>query len=210
MRRTFTGSTTRLALGGALIVIALAGVAFGAFAAWSVTTENNSNTVSTGSVHHSNATQYTTGGALGNTTCTDTTSPASCGMIVTMSGMKPGDTKTGTLTISNTGTLASSFVMSQPSNATPTASSSESGHTTLCSNLTLQIVDNEGTPATLYNSGLVMGATTVTLKSSTGATSWASSASGVFTFTLTLPSSSPYTDENATCTSTFLVTQTNS
>ncbi|MBV8194403.1 MAG: hypothetical protein JOY80_02630, partial [Candidatus Dormibacteraeota bacterium] len=139
-----------------------------------------------------------------------------CGMIFAVNGLKPGSSTTGTLTITNTGTLASTFSLAQPSSATPTASSSEAGHTTLCTDLSLTITDNESgaTTGNVYggSSGLtlVMGSTTAALKSSAGATSWPNNASGVYTFTVTLPSTSPYTDENATCTSTFQVSETNS
>ena len=71
-------------------------------------------------------------------------------------------------------------------------------------------MDNESSPASIYNSTLNMGATSLSLKDSSGVTSWPNNGSGAYTFTVTLPASSAYTDENSTCTSAYLVTQTNS
>jgi hypothetical protein len=204
----------RLAGAATLLALAATGVGFGGLSAWQVTSQNTG-TVATGSVHHSNTTQYDASGNSVNTTCLDSgsASPGTCGMVFKIAALRPAQTVTGgTLTIVNTGTLAAGFVLTELS--APTTSSSDSGHTTLCSNLTVVITDNESTPATLYSNPLVFGQggspNSVTLKSSTGATSWAASASGVFTFAITLSSSSPYTDSNSTCTATMLVTETNS
>lgn len=198
----------------ALLAIAAVGVGFGGMSAWQVTTQNNGNTVSTGSVHHSNTTTLDAGGNSATTTCLDSgsASPGTCGMIFKISALKPGGSSSNTLTLTNTGTLASSFVLTEPS--TPVTSSPESGHTTLCASLTLVITDNESMPATLYSNPIVMGQggspTSVTLKASNGNTSWAQSNSGIFTFAITLPTSSVYTDSDSTCTAAMLITQTNS
>jgi len=209
-------AVTRLLIGGGLIALATVVIGFGGLAAWQVTTQNNNDAVSTGSVHHSNTTQFTATGSAGVTTCNDSgsSSPGTCGVIFNIAGLKPGQTvNTGlTLTVTNTGTLASGFVLTQPS--APVTSSTESGHTTLCTDLTMVVTDNESTPATLYSNPLVMGQgggpTAVTLKASSGHTSWTQTESGVFTFAISLGATSPYTDENSTCTATFLVTETNS
>src|SRR5690348_17075953 len=85
----------------------------GGLAAWNATTQNNGDTVSTGSVHHNNVATVSGGSAV---TCNDTNSPGTCGAIFTLSNLKPGQTATGgTVQITNTGSLASTFALSQPS-----------------------------------------------------------------------------------------------
>lgn len=197
-----------------LIAGATTGIGFGGLAAWQVTTQN-SGTATTGSVHHSNATQYDSSGNLVTTTCNDSgsSSPGTCGMVFKITALKPGQTVTGgTLTITDTGTLAAGFVLTEPS--APTTSSPESGHTTLCSDLTLAITDNETPVQTIYNNPIIFGQgaspTSVTLKSSAGHTSWAQNESGIFTFAVSLASTSAYTDSDSTCTATVLTTETNS
>jgi hypothetical protein len=198
-----------------LITGATGAIGFGGLAAWQVTSQNSGNAVSTGSVHHSNSTQFDSSGNSASTTCFDSGSatPGTCGMVFKVTGLRPGQSSaTSTLTLTNTGTLASAFALTEPS--TPATTSPESGHTTLCTNLSMTITDNESPTQTLYSNPITMGQggspTAVTLKASSGHTSWSQNESGVFTFTISLSSTSPYTDSDATCTASLLVTETNS
>lgn len=196
--------TLRLSLALGMTAASAAVVGAGGLAAWTVVTENDNSTVATGSVHHSNVATVNGGAAV---TCNDTNSPASCGAVFTVAGMKPGQSvNNNTVKITNTGSLQSTFVLSQPS--APVTTSAVGGHTTLCSNLTMTIVDNESTPATIYNGAITMAAG-VNLKASTGSVNFNNGDSGTYTFTITLPATSPYTDSESTCTAKFLWTQTN-
>jgi spore coat-associated protein N len=179
---------------GTLAVAGLIG--FGGLAAWTVTTQNNGSTFATGTVHHTNLAKV--GGAGAGVSCNDTTSPASCGVIFTLAAAKPGSSTTGTVQLTNTGTLPSTFTL--------TLASATGG--TLCNSLNALIVDNEATPATVYNASLsAMGAQS--LKASTASATWNTSDTGTYTFTISLPAGSANSDMGQTCTAAYLWTQTN-
>lgn len=177
--------------------IAAAGlIGFGGLAAWTVTTQNGGSTFATGTVHHTNLAKV--GGLGAGVSCTDLTSPGACGVIFTLAGGKPGSSTTGTVQLTNTGTLASTFTL--------TLLTDTGG--TMCSTLNAQIVDNEGTPATVYNAALST-MTAQSLKQSAGSLTWNTSDTGTYTFTISLPNTSTNADMGQTCTVAYTWTQTN-
>jgi hypothetical protein len=178
-------------------VAAASVIGFGGLAAWTVTTENGGSTFATGTVHHTNLAKV--GGLGAGVSCTDLTSPGACGVIFTLAGAKPGSSTTGTVQLTSTGTLASTFTLS--------LTSATGG--TLCSSLNAQIVDNEGSPATVYNAALST-MTTQNLKQSAGSLTWNTNDTGTYTFTISLPNTSTSSDEGQTCTVAYTWTQTNS
>ncbi|MEO9044185.1 MAG: hypothetical protein ABI352_04060 [Candidatus Dormibacter sp.] len=182
-------------IGGTLAAMGIIG--FGGLAAWTVTTQNGGSTFATGTVHHTNLAKV--GGAGAGVSCTDLTSPGSCGIVFTLAGAKPGSSTMGTVQLTNTGSLASTFQL--------TLASATGG--TMCSSLNAQIVDNEAAPATVYN-GALSTMPAQNLKQSAGSLSWANGDSGTYTITVSLPNGSANTDMGQTCTVGYTWTQTNS
>jgi hypothetical protein len=178
-------------------IAALGIVGFGGLAAWTVVTQNNGSAFATGTVHHTNLAKV--GGAGAGVACTDATSPASCGIIFTLAGAKPGSSTTGTVQLTNTGSLASTFQL--------TLASATGG--TLCTSLNAQIVDNETVPVTVYN-GSLSAMTAQNLKQSAGSATWNTTDSGTYTFSVSLPASSANSDMGQACTAAYAWTQTNS
>lgn len=183
-----------LLISGSLAAMGLIG--FGGLAAWTVTTQNGGSTFATGTVHHTNLAKV--GGAGAGTSCTDLTSPGSCGVIFTLAGAKPGSSTTGTVQLTNTGSFASTFTLS--------LTSATGG--TMCTSLNAQVVDNEGVPATVYNGALSTMAGQ-NLKQSAGSLSWNTADTGTYTFTISLPNASANSDMGQTCTVVYTWTQTN-
>ncbi|MBJ7608059.1 MAG: hypothetical protein JF887_01325 [Candidatus Dormibacteraeota bacterium] len=184
-----------LLIGGTVATAGLIG--YGGLAAWTVTTQNNGSTFATGTVHHTNLAKV--GGAGAGVSCTDLTSPGSCGIIFTLAAGKPGSSTTGTVQITHTGSLASTFQL--------TLASATGG--TLCTSLNASIVDNEGTPASVY-SGSLSAMTAQNLKQSAGSATWNTSDTGTYSFTVSLPNNSANADMGQTCTAAYTWTQTNS
>ena len=179
-------------------VLATAAIGFGGLAAWTVTTQNNGSTFSTGTVHHSNLATVSGGAGV---SCTD--QAGVCGIIFTsLANQKPGSpATTGTVKIVNTGSLTSTFVLTEASAVTSGAG------VTLCHDLNLSIVGNDAGPTTYYNSALDgLGATP--LKQSGASLNWANLDTGTYTFSITLPGSAS-TDMGSTCTAAFTWSQTN-
>lgn len=111
-------------------------ISYGGLAAWTAYTENDANTVAAGTLTHSNT--------VGSTTCTSvvTGSPTGCAAAFTVSNVSPSTTDTaasplasGTVIITNTGSLQALFAMSMP--AAPSGS--------LCADLTLTVQDLNST-----------------------------------------------------------------
>ncbi len=184
-----------LLISGSLAAMGLIG--FGGLAAWTVTTVNGGSTFATGTVHHTNLAKV--GGAGAGTSCTDITSPGACGVIFTLAGAKPGSSTTGTVQLTNTGSLASTFQLS--------LTSATGG--TMCTSLNAQVVDNEGVPATVYNGALSTMAAQ-NLKQSAGSFIFNTAYTVTYTFTISLPNASANTDMGQTCTVVYTWTQTNS
>ncbi|MGA9112704.1 MAG: hypothetical protein WB802_02740 [Candidatus Dormiibacterota bacterium] len=197
------GSDRRKLRVGMVFVLVLAGTAligWGGLAAWQAVTQNNGSTASTLGVHHSNVATVTGGGAV---SCTDQSSPGTCGAIFDASKITPGygPTQVGTVTITNTGTEASTFNL-QLTSAVVSGDDTmwTSADSTLCADLKLTIADAE--PHTVY-SGSLSGLPVEGLDSSAGSPTWNSGDSDTFTFSLALPGGSPNTDEDSTCTAVF-------
>lgn len=184
-----------IVIGGSLAAMAVIG--FGGLAAWTVTTQNGGSTFATGTVHHTNLAKV--GGLGSGVSCTDLTSPGACGVIFTLSGAKPGSSTTGTVQLTSTGSLTSTFQL--------TLASATGG--TMCTSLNAQIVDNEAAPATVYNAALST-MTAQNLKQSAGSLTWNTNDTGTYTFTISLPNTSANTDMGQTCTVVYTWTQTNS
>lgn len=194
---------------GMVLVLVLAGTAligWGGLAAWQAVTQNNGSTATTLGVHHSNAATVTGGTAV---QCNDQSSPTACGAIFDVTGITPGygPTQVGTVTITNTGSEASTFALQLTPSAPPTVSAADSfwtaSDTTLCSDLQLAVTDSEGTAHSYYSGPLDSMPTLTGLMDSSGNTRWVTGASDTFNFSLALPSTSPNTDEDSTCTASF-------
>ncbi len=192
-----------LVLGAALAGTALVG--WGGLAAWQAYSDNAGNSVSAGTLSHTN------NGCSSSTTLTAATGTAKCAAVITVSNADYNWTgQSGTVTIVNSGSLTSTFSM-QLANG-PTASPSASG---ICSDLQLSVAGSKGyyyygsatTPAPLGSVGTVAvdsagngGTTTAT---------WATNATNTFTFDVT-PTSAWSTDSTiagASCTFDILWTQ---
>jgi hypothetical protein len=160
-----------LVLGAAVAGTALVG--WGGLSAWQAYTQNAGNTFAVGTLSHTNAV-----GA--QTACDSTlssTSPGACTVIVTNSALTAGFTgMSQTVTITNSGSLGSTFSMSMP--AAP-------GSSELCTDLGLTVTDNESPAVTVYPQAALrtqMGVTA--LKNSTGASTWATGNANTFTFAI--------------------------
>ena len=189
---------------GMVFVLVVAGTAligWGGLAAWQAVTQNNGSTASTLGVHMSNVATIT-GGSL--VTCTDANSPGTCGAIFHVNKLTPGygPTQVGTVTITNTGTEASTFNLQLTSavvsSDSPTWTSADN---TLCASLHLTITDSQ--PSTLYSNLPLAALPTENLNSSASSLTWNPGDSDTFTFSLALPAASPNTDEDSTCTAVF-------
>ncbi len=182
-----------LVLGAAVAGTALVG--FGGLAAWNAYTQNAGNTFAAGTLQHNNQANGAT------SDCYSTATVTTCSVIVSGSGLSStwGGTS-GTVDITNTGSLNSSFDVLMP--AAPTGS--------LCADLDLGIVDNQTTPATVYGPAALTSALGSTaIADSAGNATWPSYVSGTgpgtagtntFTFNVDPVSSGPHTfstDNNA-------------
>jgi hypothetical protein len=194
----------RRPLRGVLVMLLVLGgtalIGWGGLAAWQAVTANNGSSFATGAVHMQNVAtiEYPSGQAP--VTCTDQNSPGSCGAIFTVTGAAPGfSAPVGTVQITNTGTLPSTFALSLASAVT------SGGGSTLCGDLSLIIVNSAG--ATVYSGVLTSLTSTANLVSSTGSATWNQNDTNTFTFTLALPGTAS-TDQNSTCIADFTWNQT--
>jgi len=173
----------RLALGLLLTVGALLLIGAGSLGAWTAVTTNPGNSFATGTLLMTNSDG-----------CSTSTANGTCSAILSATNMKPGSTATGTVTITNTGTLAGDYSLSEGS-----ATVSPGGNP-LCGDLTLSVTDDASTPNTVYSGALnALPSTTLSASNPFAATNGAHT----FTFTVTLPSSSSSSDQGATCTASF-------
>jgi hypothetical protein len=193
---------------GMVFVLVLAGTAligWGGLAAWQAVTQNNGSTASTLGVHMQNVATET---GMEPVTCTDLTSPGDCGAIFTASGITPGySSQVGTVTITNTGTEASTFGLSLQSAV------ADPGDSTLCADLQLTVTDLASPLVPVYSGSLAAWTDVVAIPDSGGNPTWTQGASDTFSFSLTLPSTiqgapDPATDEDSECTAAFTWTQT--
>jgi hypothetical protein len=172
-----------LVLGAAVAGTALVG--WGGLAAWNSYTQNAGNAFAAGTLQHDNQAN----GATSN--CYSTAAITTCSVILSGSNLNSAWTgTTGTVKITNTGTLASNFAMDMP--AAPTG--------LLCGDLTLAVTDAETPAVTVYPATALtstMGSTA--LNDSGGATSWAQytgGTAGVNTFTFAVNPGSAYANDN--------------
>jgi hypothetical protein len=192
-------------------VAATALVGFGGLAAWNAYTENAGNNVAAGTLAHANNTSCVS--LLG--TIPTGTGNGWCSADVTVTAVNStwGGT-TGTITIANTGSLSSTFVMSMP--AAPSGS--------LCADLTLKVTDlattapDGGTPYATAALSSTMGTTHIYNDAATPSLTWTgggapgtgTGATGD-TFTLTVGTGSGFsthsTDAGQSCTFSILFTQ---
>ena len=192
---------------GLVLLLVLAGTAligWGGLAAWQAVTQNNNSYAQTDGVHMQNVATITYPSSQTPVTCTDQTSPSSCGAIFQVSSITPGFSQpAGTVQITNIGTEASNFTLNLKSAAVSADDSFwTASDTTLCADLQLAVVDSEATPRTVY-SGSLASMTSASLYSSLASTTWNPGDSDTFTFTVSLPTSSPNTDEDSKCTAVF-------
>ena len=137
------------------VAVAVA-ITVGSGASFSSSTANPANTFTAGTLTHSNSKQ----GAA----------------ILTAQNMIPGDIKTGTVTITNTGDVAGTFTLSQ-SNITRTPGPNGGD---LAARLDLKIEDTTGSPQTVYT-GKLDALTPQNLGQ------FAAGAARTYTFTVTFP-----------------------
>lgn len=132
------------------------------------------------------ATSFTTG------TLKQTNSTGNNGAIFSATNMKPGDTATGTVTITNTGSLAQSFTLDESTvvnNLGATAQGAE--------NLSLKVVADGDTTHPLYNGDFS------SLGSIPLGTFAANTGSHTYTFTVTLDPSTGNAFQNKDASATF-------
>jgi hypothetical protein len=210
-RKTSDRRKLRAGMVFVLVVAGTALIGWGGLAAWQAVTQNNGSTASTLGVHMSNL--ATVSGGTG-VTCNDqgTISPGPCGAIFAVAGITPGYSSTmpvGTVKITNTGTEASTFKLSESGTVSGGGNPlyQLSTDTTLCSNLMLTVNDSEIPPHQIYQ-GSLAAFTTANLSPQGGSLTgtWNPGESDTFTFNLSLPNSTP-TDEDSTCTAVFTWTQ---
>jgi hypothetical protein len=199
-----------LVLGAAVAGTALVG--FGGLAAWNAYTENAGNSVAAGTLSHAQTvaclssvgTVPTSGSGVAGGWCSAAIAVA--GENSTWTGT------TGTITVANTGNLASTFAVSMP--AAPTGS--------LCGDLTLKVTDPDtGAPGAVYGPTALtatMASTSIYNNAGTPSLSWtgggtAGTGAGATgnTFTLTIGVSGSYptdsTDQGTNCSFNLLFTQ---
>ncbi|MGD1034383.1 MAG: hypothetical protein ABR977_08115 [Candidatus Dormibacteria bacterium] len=188
----------RLALVMGAAVAGTALVGWGGLAAWQAYTQNNGNAFAVGSLAHSNV-------ANGSTvTCYSTTSSAQaattpCAVIVSGNIMSSSWTgATGTVAITNTGTLASNFSLSSPS--APVGS--------LCADLSLTVTGQDS-PTPYVNQASIGSISPTPLNTGAGASNWATGATNTFTFAVAPATGFGSNDAvlGQTCTFNVLFTQ---
>jgi hypothetical protein len=188
----------RLALVMGAAVAGTALVGWGGLAAWQAYTQNAGNAFAVGTLSHTNAANL-------GTACDSTLSsatPGACSVIVTDSALTSDFTGThGTVTITNTGSLSSTFSMSM---ATP-------GTSALCADLTLAVSDANGYYYGAAGDGVALteAMSPTQLNNSAKSSTWAQNDTNTFTFTIGV-SGNYSTDTSVlgtSCSFTILFTQ---
>jgi hypothetical protein len=157
-----------LALAGLATALAAVGLAIGSGADFTSASANPSNTFSSGTLTQTNS--------------------KDAAAILTASGMKPGDTKTGSVTITNAGSLPGTFTLSKSNLTNPNLGT---GGEKLSDQLDVTIKDGA---TTVYSGKLgAMGAITLDGDTATAGTqqfgkSGSATAAHTYDFTVTLPS----------------------
>lgn len=183
-------STTRWVLTVVVALAALLLLGFGAVASWTASTTNPGNSFAAGTLHILDSQ---------GSGCTDISAqtPPTCTAILTATGMKPGGPPvTGTVTITNTGTLAGTYSLQ---------ALNETGSATLCSHLDLTVTDDATPTANTIYSGTVggmAGAGSIALTPDNPFA--ASTGAHTFTFSVQLDATTSTTaDEGLTCSVDF-------
>lgn len=161
-------SNPRRSLGTLLTVLAAGGVAVGSGADFTSQSANPANVITSGTLTQTNSRDGVA--------------------IVTGSGLKPGDSTTGTVTIRNTGSLAGTFSLSEL-NAT---SAFQAGSL----KLVVQDTTNAAAPTTVY-SGEFQSAGTRTLGT------FAAGEARTYTFTVTLAAAATNADQGKAASAAF-------
>ncbi|WP_205696921.1 TasA family protein [Conexibacter sp. SYSU D00693] len=165
-------SNPKRLLAALLTLLAAGGVAVGSGASFTSQTANPTNTFTSGTLLQSNSKNGVA--------------------IVTGANMKPGDVKTGEVTIKNTGTLAGDFKLSE-TNAT-------NGFTAGSLNVKVEDVSTS-TATTVYNGDLGgLGAKTLG--------SFAPNEAHTYRFTVTLAQAAPNADQGKSATADFVWDET--
>jgi hypothetical protein len=167
MLRALLSSPRRL-LSALVVLLAATGVAVGSGATFSSRTANAANTFTSGTLLQTNSKDGTS--------------------IVTGANMKPGDTKTGEVTIKNTGTLAGDFVL--------TESGATNGFTAGSLTVKVQDVTVPNAPKDLYT-GDLGGLAKKTLGS------FAVNEAHTYRFTVTLNQTAPNGDQGKSATANY-------
>jgi hypothetical protein len=197
-RRSKRSIRLALALGAAVAGTALVG--WGGLAAWQAYTQNSGNAFAVGTLTHTNVVN---GSAV---TCHSTNSSATaastpCSLIVSGTTLTSAWTgATGTVLITNTGALTSTFAVSSPASDPPTGA--------LCTDLNLKITGADSVTPYVNQTGIAQLSPT-SLHDSSGNSSWVTSASNTFTFAVT-PGSNFATDNSVpgeSCSFDILFTQ---
>lgn len=153
-------------------VLAAGAVAVGSGATFSSQTGNTISSVTAGTLQHTNSKN----GAA----------------IFGLENMKPGDTVTGTLTLTNTGSLPASFSLVETSSVNGFSGTGGA-------NLSLEIVDTAAPGTTVYSGpfgGLVDGA-------ATALGTWQPKESHEYQFTVKLAQSTPNDDQGKTASAVY-------
>jgi hypothetical protein len=215
-QRKKKNKTARL---GLVLLVTLAGTAvvgWGGLAAWQAYTENDGNSVAAGTLQHKNTT---------SATCTSVTTLPSTGCAsvwVAVSSVSPSSTSpfaSGTVKVSNTGTLNSTFRLATVTAGSTTVTAPAGS---LCADLNLQITSLNASGTEVVYNGPMNVAINAALNnnaptpsatwSSGGATPGGSGATGnTFSFTVT-PGAAFATnsaDQGTSCNANFQFQQTN-
>jgi hypothetical protein len=184
-----------LVLGAAVAGTALVG--WGGLAAWQAYTQNAGNAFTVGTISHTNA----VGSQTACNSSLSSTTPGACSIIVTNAALTSDFTSISqTVTITDTGSLGSTFLMSMPA----------PGSSELCKDLALTVTDSETSPVNVYPATALTAAMSPTaLKTSGGASTWANGNADTFTFLIT-PINGYATDDavlGASCSFTINFTQ---
>lgn len=191
--------TARLAIVLGATVAGTAVIGWGGLAAWQAYTENNGNTVTAGTVSHTNKVDA-------GTPCNSKPSlPNACDVIFNVSGITPTWAGvTHTVVITNTGSLTSTFALSTNTAGTTTVHAPTGN---LCGDLNLSVTDANGN--SIFNGAMTGSINGVALVNSANSGAWATNDSDTFTFAITAGTglATNSADAGQSCTASFLFTQ---
>jgi len=160
----------RKAIGGLATILAAAGLAIGSGATFSAQSANPANTFTSGTLLHTNS--------------------ANGLAIVTGANLKPGDVRTGEVTITNTGTLNGAFKLSESNDSSSFSAGSLE--------LSIDDVTVPATPANVYSGDLgQVAAAGIALGDQ------AAGAARRYRFTVTLDAAAPNADQGKSATADY-------